>query len=104
MHDSRLSPLTQLINNGDFLSQHGTVIMHRAARLALEVHARVPVLPRSMVCSGLLPWHSIMDNYFILVSGHVFMIGQYAACNNVLSKVFVHASVHGENPGPQLRH
>ncbi|KAM6490731.1 hypothetical protein JOM56_014074 [Amanita muscaria] len=55
-----------LINNGDFFSRHATAIAHRAARLALEVHARVPVLPRSAFCSGDLPQHSILNQYSLL--------------------------------------
>ena len=56
-----------------------------AARLALEVHARVPVLPRSMFCSGDLPQHSILTEYFVMVSERVSILGQFMACNNVLA-------------------
>ncbi|KAM6490740.1 hypothetical protein JOM56_014083 [Amanita muscaria] len=41
-----------LINNEEFLNQHSTAIACRAARFAMEVHARVPVLPHSLFCPG----------------------------------------------------
>lgn len=52
-----------LINNEDFQRRHSTTIARSAARLALEVHTRVPVLPRSLFCSDDLSQHFILEKY-----------------------------------------